>query len=145
MKALPEARETRCPRAFASSVLVSMILAAGLMGAGLASAQTLGGVSCSDVISNGQVNVTSATWGCVSLRGLTSPCALTPNAALPPHSGFDYLDGHVWVRHDPATECPNLLNQLFLCLEVAGIPGDADGDGRINNPTHIAGCGTAIP
>src|SRR5262249_12083026 len=60
-------------------------------------------------------------------------------------SGFDYLDGHVWVRHDPATECPNLLNQLFLCLEVAGIPGDADGDGRINNPTHIAGCGTAIP
>jgi uncharacterized repeat protein (TIGR01451 family) len=90
---------------------------------------SLGGVSCDSVEAKG-VEATEK-----SLRGVTRT-----GQPLPTRSGFDYLTAFVWVRNAPASSCPNLLNEAFVCIHTAGNIGDSDGDGSYSL-TSFAPCG----
>jgi hypothetical protein len=102
-----------------------------------AQAQELGGVSCQDVkdFALAQDNPTNAN-ECPGILGSTSGCSALPGLALPPRGGFDYVDG--WVMLRATGSCPTELDELFICIEVAGKPGDADGDGVLNNSAPSA-------
>src|SRR5215467_12528862 len=92
-----------------------------------ASAQSLGGVSCSDVTTNGIV----AQFPSQPL--LTNPLDGSLPQPLPPRYGFDYLGGSAWVRNAPGSACAKTLNDFFLCVQTNGRPGDSDGDGVRNS------------
>jgi len=94
--------------------------------AGGAFAQTLGGVSCGDVTSNGL----AAQFP--SLPLFNNPLDGSAVQPLPPRYGFDYLNGYVWVRNAPGSQCASSLNDFFLCAQTNGRPGDSDGDGVRN-------------
>src|SRR5262245_30349178 len=93
-------------------------------------AQSLGGVSCSDVFAPPGV---LAQHPSPPLSTNPSPGDPTPPQPLPPRYGFDYLGGSALVRNAPGSPCPSALNDFFVCVQTNGRPGDSDGDGVRNS------------
>src|SRR5262245_51380892 len=93
-------------------------------------AQSLGGVSCSNVFAPPGV---IAQHPSPPLSTNPSPGDPTPPQPLPPRYGFDYLGGSALVRNAPGSPCPSALNDFFVCVQTNGRPGDSDGDGVRNS------------
>mgnify|MGYP001825926436 CR=1 FL=1 len=130
---------SRASRLMGTGLAAALLLAAGVgfIATG-AEAQTLNGISCDDVKSNGVAAQDPSD------RGFTNPVVGTP-LALPARSGFDYLGAWVWVRNDGQNGCGTELNDLYLCLDVAGRWGDADGDGVRDAQGGLCGDGAINP
>ena len=107
-----------------------------------AQAQSLGGVSCSDVLTNGvAANHPSTPLFTNPLPGDFNPVP----QPLPPRYGFDYLGGSALLRNAPGSPCPQTLNDFFVCVGTNGRPGDSDGDGvrmvgAIRSTTQCVSC-----